>query len=268
MNSTDPAPKAIISPEAKMGKDVIVGAYSIIGDNVTIGDGCTIMHHVVIDRNTRIGKNCRIYPFCSIGTEPQDITFKGEETFVQIGDKNIIREFTTINRGTEKGGKLTSIGDNNYLMAYTHIAHDCQIGSNVIFINGATLAGHVEVEDSAVVGAFSSVHQFVRIGRNAYIGGYSIVLQDILPFAKVSQSREHYNFYGPNSIGMMRNGISRQFINRIKDVFNIIFKSGLNTTQAVEKLKKDYKNAEEAQIVIDFIGKTKRGIFKNFTFNV
>lgn len=268
MNAADSASKAIISPRAQLGKGVTVGAYAIIGDNVTIGDGCTIMHHAVIDRNTRMGKNCKVYPFSSIGTEPQDITFKGEETFVEIGDNNLIREFTTINRGTEKGGKRTVIGDNNYLMAYTHIAHDCKIGNDVIFINGATLAGHVEIEDSAVIGAFSSVHQFVRIGKNAYIGGYSIVLQDILPFAKVSQSREHYNFYGPNSIGMMRNGIDRESINRTKEVFNVIFKSGLNTTQAIERLNQEFKNTPEAQIVIDFISKTKRGIFKNFKFNV
>ncbi|MCK4835005.1 MAG: acyl-ACP--UDP-N-acetylglucosamine O-acyltransferase [Candidatus Aminicenantes bacterium] len=268
MNSSDISTTAIISHKAVLGKDVKIGAYSIIGDNVQIGDGCIIMHHTIIDQNTRIGKECKIFPFCSIGTEPQDITFKGEDTFIEIGDNNIIREFTSINRGTQKGGRLTSIGNNNYLMVYTHIAHDCKIGNNIIFINGATLAGHVEVEDSAVVGAFSSVSQFVRIGRNAYIGGYSIVLQDILPFAKVSQSRDYYNFYGPNSIGMMRNGIDREFINRIKEVFNIIFKSGLNTTQAIDKLKKDFKNSEEAKIVIDFITKTKRGIFKNFKFNV
>ena len=268
MNPVNSSEKAIISPRAKLGKGVSVAPYSIIGDNVTIGDGCVIMHHVVIDQNTTIGQNCKIYPFCSIGTEPQDITFKGEETRVTIGDNNTIREFTTINRGTQKGGKVTRIGNNNYLMAYTHIAHDCQVGNQVIFVNGATLAGHVEVEDSVVVGAFSSIHQFVRIGRNAYIGGYSIVLQDILPFAKVSQSREHYNFYGPNSIGMMRNGIDREFINRTKEMFKIIFKSDLNTTQALEKVKKDFKNSEEAQIIIDFVSKTKRGIFKNFKFNV
>jgi UDP-N-acetylglucosamine acyltransferase len=153
-------------------------------------------------------------------------------------------------------------------MAYTHIAHDCKVGNGTIFINGATLAGHVEIEDSAVIGAFSSVHQFVRIGRNAYIGGYSVVLQDILPFAKVSQSRDHYNFYGTNSIGMMRNGISRDFINKVKQMFQTIYQSGLNTTQAVEQIKKEYKNSEESMILIDFISKTKRGIFKNFKFNV
>jgi UDP-N-acetylglucosamine acyltransferase len=268
MSNDTISPGAIISKKARIGRNVRIEPFSIIGEDVSIGDHCVIRHHVVIDKNTRIGNNCLIYPFCSIGTEPQDITFKGEDTVVEIGNNNIIREFTTINRGTQKGGGKTLIGNHNYLMAYTHIAHDCKVGDHVIFINGATLAGHVEVEDSAVVGAFSSVHQFVRIGRNAYIGGYSVVLQDILPFAKVSQSRESYNFYGPNSIGMMRNGISRDFINNTKEIFQLIFRSGLNTTQAIEKLRKDFKNSEEALVIIDFIAKTKRGIFKNFKFNV
>jgi UDP-N-acetylglucosamine acyltransferase len=249
MSPSQISPTAIISKKAELGNNITVGPYSIIGDQVTIGDNGVIMHHSVIDRNTRIGENCKIHPFCSIGTEPQDITFKGEDTWVEMGSHNIIREFTTINRGTQKGGQVTSIGNHNYLMVYTHIAHDCKVGNGVIFINGATLAGHVEVEDSVVIGAFSSVHQFVRIGRNAYIGGYSVVLQD-------------------NSIGMMRNGISRDFINKIKDMFDIIFHSGLNTTQAIEKLKIDFKNSEESLIILDFIAKTKRGIFKNFKSNV
>lgn len=257
-------PTAVISENAQIGTDVEIGAYSIIGDNVKLGDNTIVMHHTVIDRDTKIGKNCTIFPFSSIGTDPQDITFKGEPTFVEIGDNNRIREFTTINRGTSKGGGYTRIGNNNYLMAYTHIAHDCRVGNNTTFINGATLAGHVEVEDFAVIGAFSSVHQFARIGRNAYIGGYTIVLQDVLPFAKVAQSRDSYNFYGPNSIGMMRNGINRDFIEHVKEIFNVIYRQDLNTTQAIEKLNITYPNLEEAKIIIDFISKTKRGFLKNF----
>ena len=268
MNPPQISPTSVISDKVELGNNVSVGPYAIIGDRVAIGDNTVIMHHSVIDQNTRIGESCKIYPFCSIGTEPQDITFQGEDTWVEIGSHNIIREFTTINRGTQKGGGLTAIGNHNYLMAYTHIAHDCKVGNGAIFINGATLAGHVEIEDSAVIGAFSSVHQFVRIGRNAYIGGYSVVLQDILPFAKVSQSRDHYNFYGTNSIGMMRNGISRGFINTVKQMFHTIFQSGLNTSQAVEQIKNEFKDSEESLILIDFISKTKRGIFKNFKFNV
>ncbi len=260
-------PSAIISKTAALGNNVEIGAFSIIGDNVYIKDNCKIMHHTVINKNTEIGCNCKIFPFASIGTDPQDITFKDEDTFIEIGENNIIREFTTINRGTLKGGSHTKIGNNNYIMVYSHIAHDCKVGNNTILINGATLAGHVEVEDFAVIGAFSSVHQFVRIGRNSYIGGYTIVLQDVLPFAKISQSKEGYDFFGPNSIGMMRNGINREFINNVKDIFHIIYRSNLNTTQAIEKLKDEFIKSEELDIIIDFISQTKRGILKNFTFN-
>jgi UDP-N-acetylglucosamine acyltransferase len=255
---------AIVSGKAQLGNHVQIGPYSIIGDDVVIGEHTTVMHHAVIDRNTTIGKNCRIFPFSSIGTDPQDITFKDELTYVEIGDNNIIREFTTINRGTAKGGACTSVGNHNYIMAYTHIAHDCKIGNFTQFVNGATLAGHVEVEDFAVIGAFSAVHQFVRIGRNAYIGGYTSVLQDILPFAKISQTRDAFNFYGPNSIGMMRNGISREFINNVKNIFRVLFNQDLNTAQAVEKIQQDYGELEEASILVDFISKTKRGFLKNF----
>lgn len=257
-------PTAIISEKAQLGNQVEIGAYSIVGDDVIIGDNSVVMHHAVIECNTKIGKNCKIFPFSSIGTAPQDITFQDELTYVEIGDNNIIREFTTINRGTAKGGAYTSIGNNNYLMAYSHIAHDCRVGNFTQFVNGATLAGHVEVEDFAVIGAFSSVHQFVRIGRNAYIGGYTVVLQDILPFAKIAQSRDAYNFYGPNSIGMMRHGISREFINNVKDIFRLLFNQDLNTAQAVEKIQENYTELEEANIIVDFISKTKRGFLKNF----
>jgi UDP-N-acetylglucosamine acyltransferase len=236
----------------------------MVGENVVIGDNTVVMHHAVVASNTTIGKNCKIFPFSSIGTDPQDITFQDELTHVKIGDNNVIREFTTINRGTVKGGAYTSIGNNNYLMAYTHIAHDCRVGNETQFVNGATLAGHVEVEDFAVIGAFSSVHQYVRIGRNAYIGGYTVVLQDILPYAKISQSRDAYNFYGPNSIGMMRHGISREFINNVKDIFRMLFNQDMNTAQAVEKIQHDFAELEEASIIVDFISNTKRGFLKNF----
>ncbi len=255
---------AQVSPEAVLGKNVVIGAYSVIGPNVIIGDDTVIKDHVIIDCYTSIGKNCTIYPFASLGTAPQDLTYKMEPTTLEIGDNNTIREFTTINRGTVKGGGVTRIGNNNYFMAYVHIAHDARIGDHVIFINGATLAGHVEVEDHAVIGAFSSVHQFVRIGRNAYIGGYTVVLQDVLPFSKIAQNRDSYFFYGPNSIGMMRNGFKSDFIQRVKELFEIIFYSDLNTTQALEYINESYKDSEEAKILLEFIKKSKRGLLKNF----
>jgi len=262
--STKIDPTARISPSAQLGNDVAVGAYAIIGDNVEVGDGSVVKHHAIIDCNTRIGRQCVVFPFASIGTDPQDVTFKGEETWVEIGDHNTIREFATVNRGTVKGGGTTHLGNHNYLMAYAHIGHDCRIGNHTVIINGATLAGHVEVEDHVVISAHSSVHQFVRIGRNAYIGGYTIVLQDIVPFAKVSQSRENYVLYGPNSIGMMRNGISRDFIVTVKDIFRIIFRSDLNTSQALDRLEQTYPGSEETRVITDFIKRTKRGILKNF----
>ncbi len=263
--ATEIAKTAIVSPKAELGENVKIGDFSIIGDNVIIGDNSEILHHSTIDQNTTIGKNCKIYSYAVIGTDPQDVTFKdSDQTYIEMGDNNIIREFVTINRGTVKGGGYTRIGNNNYMMIYAHIAHDCQIGNNTQFVNGATLAGHVEIEDFAVIGAFSSVHQFVRIGRNAYIGGYSIILQDILPFAKISQTRDNYNLYGTNSIGMLRNGMNREYVHRVRDLFDIFFKSDLYTTQAVDKIQEKFNGSEEAQILIDFIGKTKRGFLKNF----
>jgi UDP-N-acetylglucosamine acyltransferase len=257
-------PTAIINPKAELGKDVQVDAYAVIGAGVRIGDQTVVKHHATIDQNTSIGKDCQVFPYVSLGTDPQDITYKGEATFVQIGDRNIIREFTTINRGTLKGGGHTRLGDDNYLMAYAHVAHDCQIGSHVILSNNATLAGHVEIGDYAVLSGFCAVHQFVRIGCNAYIGGYSVVCQDILPFAKVVQSRESFSLYGPNAIGMMRNGFNREFIENVKDIFRIIYRSDLNTTQAVEQITAAHLNSAESKVIIDFISKTKRGILKNF----
>jgi len=257
-------PTAVVSPKAELGNGVEIGPYASIGDHVRIGEGTVIMHHVVIDRNAEIGKHCTIFPFASVGTTPQDISFHNEDTFLHIGDHNVFREFTTINRGTSKGGNHTKIGDHNYFMAYVHIAHDCQVGSHIQFVNGATLAGHVTVEDYAVIGAFSSVHQFVRVGKHAYIGGYTIVLQDILPFSKVAQRRSSYSLYGPNSIGMMRNGFDRDFVDHVKDIYRIIFHSDLNLTQAIKKINEEFPESEEAAIIIGFIGKSKRGILKNF----
>lgn len=264
MNEALIHPTAVISPLAKLGKSVRVGQFAMVGDNVVVGDDCELMHHSILDRNTKVGNGTKIYPFCSIGTDPQDITYRNEDTFVEIGSGNMIREFTTINRGTVKGGGTTRIGDNNYFLAYTHIAHDCTIGNNTLFINGATLAGHVDVEDFAVIGAFSSVHQFVRIGRNSYIGGYTIVEQDVLPFVKISQARDNYNYYGPNSIGMMRSGIDRDFIRNVKDILSIIYLEDMNTSQAVDKLKLLYSGSTEAGIILDFLSKTKRGVLKSF----
>ncbi len=257
-------PTAVIDPGAELGPGVRVDAYAVIGPGVRIGADTVVKHHATIDRNTRIGREGIVFPFASLGTDPQDITYKGEETFVEIGDRNVIREFTTINRGTVKGGGCTRLGDDNYLMAYAHVAHDCQIGSHVILSNNATLAGHVEIGDHAVLSGFCAVHQFVRIGRSAYIGGYSVICQDIVPFAKVAQSRESFSLYGPNAIGLMRTGFSREFIENVKDIFRILYHSDLNTTQAVQRIGEQHGGSEEARVVTEFIARTKRGILKNF----
>jgi len=257
-------PTAIIDPAAELGQRVAVGPYSIVGPGVKIGDDCEIMHHVIVEKNTELGRGTRLYPFCSVGTDPQDVTYRGEQTHVTIGEKNVIREFVQINRGTPKGGDYTRLGDENFIMAYSHIAHDCQIGNQVVLINGATLAGHVEVEDQAVIGAFSSVHQFVRIGKNAYIGGYTIVLQDILPFSKIAQTRDFYDFYGPNAIGMRRAGLDSAMVRSVRDIFDIIYRQDLNTRQALDKIRKDYADHPAARTIRDFIEKSKRGLLKNF----
>lgn len=257
-------PTAVVDPGAELGAGVRIDAYSVVGPGVRIGAGTVVKHHATIDRNTSIGRDCLIFPFASLGTDPQDVTYKGEETFVHIGDRNVIREFTTINRGTVKGGGHTRLGDDNYIMAYAHVAHDCQIGSHVILSNNATLAGHVEIGDHAVLSGFCAVHQFVRIGRSAYIGGYSVVCQDIVPFAKVAQSRESFSLYGPNAIGLMRTGFSREFIETVKDIFRILYHSDLNTTQAVQRIHELHGGSEEARVISEFIAKTKRGILKNF----
>lgn len=258
---------AIIDDSAQLGKNVKIGPYSIIGKGVKIGDNCEIMHHVIIEQNTHVGKGCKFYPFCSIGTDPQDITYQGEETFATIGNNNVIREFVQINRGTLKGGSYTRIGNDNFIMAYSHIGHDCLIGDHVLLTNCVTLAGHVEIEDYVAISAFSSVHQFVRIGRNAYIGGYTIVLQDILPFSKVAQTRDSYDFYGLNTIGLRRCGMDRNSIAKIKEIFQIIYYRDLNTKQAVDTIKQTFANEAEAKVIRDFIGKSKRGLHKNFSFN-
>ncbi len=256
---------AVIDNSAKLGKNVKVGAYVVIGKDVEIASGCEIMHHAMIDDYTSIGENSKVFPFSSIGTAPQDISYEDEKTRVIIGKNNVIREFTTINRGTVKDKGVTLIGDSCYFMAYSHIAHDCLIGNNVLLINGATLAGHVVVEEHVVIGAHSSVHQHVQIGRNAYIGGYTIVLQDVLPFAKIAQLRNTgYNFYGPNSIGMKRSGLSNSYVENVKDIFAILFRMDLNTKQAVEKLDRDFPDCEEKDLIKDFIGRSKRGILKSF----
>ena len=254
-------PTASIHPKAQLGINIRIGPYSAIGENVTIHEGTEIDAHVCIFGNTEVGENCRFSPFSSIGTEPQDLSYKGEETCVKIGNNNIFREFMTVHRGTVRGRKETVIGSDNYFMAYSHIAHDCIVGDKIVFLHGATLGGHVDVDDFSTVGALSGVHQFCRIGKYAFIGGNTVITQDVLPFCRVAGARPTL-FYGLNAIGLRRQGFSRERIKALKDMFRIIFHSDLNTTQAIEKVEKEFSTGEDRDEILRIVQGSKRGIVK------
>lgn len=249
---------AIVSPKAEIDDDVVIGPYCIIGDNVKIGRGTRLVNHVQIEGITEIGQNCTIFPFTTIGFPPQDIKYKGEPTGVKIGNNNIIREYVTIHRGSVSGDGWTVIGDNNFIMAYVHIAHDCKIGNNVIMANLATLAGHVQIEDFAFIGGLVAVHQFTRIGAHAMIGGFSGVGQDVPPFTMASGPRA--KLYGLNSVGLKRRGFSDETINILKKAYKILFRDKLQLKEAIEKVKKELPQIPEITHLIEFIEANKRGI--------
>jgi UDP-N-acetylglucosamine acyltransferase len=251
---------AIVSPEATIGEDCYVGPFSTVGAGVTLGNQVRLESHVVIDGDTEIGDETVVFPFVSIGLAPQDLKYGGEMTKTVVGRKNQIREFVTIHRGTTSGGGITRIGDNNLLMAQSHVAHDCQLGNEIIMANAATLAGHVEIADRASVGAYSGVHQFCRVGREAFIGGYSVVVKDALPFA-ISQGN-HAKCYGLNRVGMKRRGYSKEAIETLHHSFHLLLSSKLNTSQAVERIREDVKDNPEVDYLIDFIESSKRGVVK------
>lgn len=252
-------PTAILSPETILGKDVEIGPYSVTEGRVSIGDGCVIGPHVVIKGPTTIGSNCRIYQFASIGEIPQDLKFKGEETELVIGDGNVIREYVTINRGTQGGGGRTVIGKGNFLMSYVHIAHDCILGNYNILANVATLAGHITIENFAIIGALSAVHQFARIGSYAFVSGMTGVAQDIPPFVKAAGNRS--KLYGLNTIGLKRHGFSDEAISALKKAYRVVFRSKLRMIEAIGQIESDpIGEVTEVQQFIDFLRTTKRGI--------
>ncbi len=257
-------PTATVHPKAQLASGVWIGPYCCVGEKVKIHKNTRLAAHIYIDGLTEIGSDCNLSPFASIGTPPQDVSYRGEETLVKIGDRNIFREFVTIHRGTVKGGGKTLIGNDNYFMDYSHIAHDCFVGNETIFTNAATLGGHVTIEDYVTVGAFSGIHQFCRVGRYAFIGGFTVVTQDVLPFCRVAGSRPVI-LYGLNSIGLRRRGFSRERLRILKEMFKIIFYSDLNTTQAVEKVKSLYPKSEDREEIINFIHSSQRGIIKKAT---
>jgi UDP-N-acetylglucosamine acyltransferase len=250
-------PTAIVHPDASIGAGTEVGPYVTIGPNVRIGQDCRIGASAVIDGWTEIGDGNEIFPMASVGLIPQDLKFGGESTRLVIGNRNVIREFVTIHRGTAVGGGLTQIGNHNLFMAYSHIAHDCQVGNETIFANGATLAGHVLVEDYATVGAFSGVHQYCRVGRHAFIGGYSVVTKDALPFAKTVGNRAR--IYGVNTIGLVRRRFSQDAIAKLRRAYRHLLHS--NTSRALAQIERDPSlQCEEVQYVVDFIRTSTRGV--------
>ncbi len=254
-------PSAVVDAAAKIPASCVIGPFCYVGAEVEMGEQCELISHVVLHGPACIGARNRIYPFVSIGMGPQDLSYKGEPTRIEIGDDNQIREFATIHRGTVKGGGMTSIGSHTLIMAYAHIAHDCHIGDGVIMANAATLAGHVTVEDYAVVGALCPVHQFVRIGRYAYIGGGTTITKDVLPFSKTSAVRD-VHAYGANTVGLERRGFSPERLRKIQHAFRVLLASKLNTTQAIERLCGDGELGEDVECLIQFIRKSERGALK------
>ncbi len=251
-------PTAIVHPKAEIDSGVEIGAYSIISEDVVVGANTTIGSHVTVAPFTTIAPQCRIFSYASVGTEPQAIRFRGEKTFVKIGRGTAVREFVTINRGTAFGTGVTEIGEENLLMAYSHIAHDCKTGRKVIMANNATLAGHIEIGEHAVVGALSAVHQFVRIGDYAYVGGKTGVAKDIPPY--VIAAGERATLYGLNRIGLQRNGFPETTLNTLKRVYRIFFRIGITLNEAIERVKAEVDQIPEVVKFIEFIKSSQRGI--------
>jgi UDP-N-acetylglucosamine acyltransferase len=251
-------PTAIIDKGAQVGDDVEIGAYSFIGDKVVIGNGCEIGHHVTIEGNTVIGAHTMISQFAAIGGPPQDLSYRGEDTRLVIGDRVRIREYVTVHRGTVKGGALTTIGDDCFLMAYCHVAHDCKLGQGVIMANCAHLGGHIELGARAILGGIVAVHQFVRVGEYALVGGQSGVAKDVPPYSLASGPRIY--LYGLNEVGLRRNGFSRDTIRQLKKAFKTAFRSGLKISEAVERIKAESPDSPEALIFAEFLKTSKRGV--------
>ena len=251
---------AVIADGAQIGKNCHIGPFCSIGDGVTLGENVRLESHVVIDGNTSIGDGTHVFPFVSIGLAPQDLKYAGEPTSTEIGKNNHIREFVTIHRGTVGGGGVTRIGDGNLLMAQAHVAHDCQLGNEIIMANAATLAGHVEIADKASVGAYSGVHQFCRVGYEAFIGGYSVVVKDAMPYAIIQGN--HAKCYGLNRLGVKRRGYSKDTIEKLNHAFHVLLSSKLNTSQAVERIRAEISGSAEVDLLTKFIESSKRGVVK------
>ena len=254
-------PTAIVDPSAKVPASCSIGPYCVVGADVELGENCQLLSHVVLDGPTKMGSDNQIYQFAVVGGDPQDVTYHGERTRLQIGDRNIIREYVTITRGTAKGTGVTCVGSDTLIMAYTHIGHDSVIGDHAMLINGATLAGHVTVEEWAVVGALCPVHQYVRIGAHSYVGGGTTITQDVLPFSMTSAERDTHAFM-LNKVGLQRRGFSPERITKLHHAYRVLLASKLNTSQALEKLRSEGEQGEDVDSLLRFIESSQRGIIK------
>jgi UDP-N-acetylglucosamine acyltransferase len=252
---------AIVDPGARISSSADIGPYCVIGAEVDIASGTRLVAHVYVEGPTWIGSGNILYPYSSIGAAPQDLKYAGERSETRIGDANIIREFVTIHRGTTAGGLLTSIGNQSLLSAYTHVAHDCNVGNHVVLSHAATLGGHVTVEDWAVVGAGSAIHQFCRVGKHSMIGGYSVITQDILPYSMTVTERDP-RVFGANRVGLERRGFSNESIEALQKAFRLLTRSGLNTRQAIERIQAEVTSVPELDDLMGFIATSDRGFIK------
>jgi len=255
-------PRAIISPSAKLGNGARIAPYAIVGDEVELGENCVLEPHAIVRGPAKLGHGNHVFSFSVLGGDPQDYTYTGQRVTLEIGDNNEFREFSTVNRGTIKGGGVTRVGNNNLIMSYAHVGHDCVIGNRVTLINGAQLAGHIHVEDYATISSFCLLHQFSRVGRNSYIGAGTVITQDVPPFSMIVSSRETRCF-GINRLGLERQGFSPERIQTIEKAYRYLLRSKLNTTQAVEKMRETLAHSEDVSTLIRFIeSTTDRGLTK------
>jgi UDP-N-acetylglucosamine acyltransferase len=253
-------PTAVVDPSACLGPGVTIGPNAVVGAGVEIGAGTEVGAGAVIQGPARIGKDNRISPLAALGTPPQDLKYAGEEVFLEVGDRNQFREFATVHRGTVKGGGTTRIGDDNLFMVYTHVAHDCQVGSRTVFANNATLAGHVEVHDDATISAFTSVHQFCRVGRHAYVGAYTVVVMDALPFVKTVGQKAAV--YGLNTIGLGRKGFSPEAIRRLDRAYRLLVRSRLPAGEALARIREELSGDPDVDYLVAFVESSQRGLHK------
>ena len=254
-------PTAIVDPKARIAESAEIGPYCIIGSDVEIGERTRLLAHLYVDGPIVIGEDNLFYPYSTVGVAPQDLKYRGERSSTRIGSRNIIREFVTIHRGTQGGGMITRIADDNLISAYSHVGHDVQIGSHCVLSHGSTCGGHVIIEDWAVIGAFSGLHQFCRIGRHSIIGGYSVITQDVMPFSNTTTPREAKT-YGANKIGLERRGFPTETVEALNKALRLLTRSNLNTSQAIERIQEEVPQCSEVDELIRFIQSSERGVVK------